>query len=70
MSSTYERVCRGCGASEENARLERCPICAKLFCPDCAYKAAGRRFCSGGCSRTYSYGDTEENDDEDIDYDD
>ena len=69
MSSIYERVCTGCGDSEENTRLERCPICSKLFCSDCAYKAAGRRFCSDACARTYNYGDPED-DEQDPDYDD
>jgi len=69
MSSIYERACSICGDTEEMARLERCPICSKLFCPDCAYKASGRRFCTGNCARTYSYGDSDE-DDENPDYDD
>ena len=67
MSSTYERCCVGCGTNEDVARLERCPICSKTFCADCAYRASGRRFCSDACARTYNYGDPED-DDEDHDH--
>ncbi len=69
MSSTYERSCVSCGSSEQDARLERCPICSKHFCPDCAYRASGRRFCAENCARTYNYGESED-DDENVDYDD
>jgi hypothetical protein len=69
MSSTYERCCVGCGSSEDVARLDRCPICSKTFCTDCAHRASGRRFCSDICARTYNYGDIED-DEQDPDYDD
>ena len=69
MSSTYERCCVGCGSSDEVARLDRCPICSRYFCADCAYRASGRRFCSDNCARTYNYGDPED-DDQNPDYDD
>ena len=65
MTLYGERVCKSCGDTEDLARLERCSICQKDFCPDCAYRATGRRFCSGDCARTFFYGDLD--DDEDID---
>ena len=37
------------------AQLERCTVCAKHYCPDCAYRSAGRRFCSSECARAYMY---------------
>ena len=61
--SSVERRCIGCGDSEETERLERCVACGRDFCPDCAYRAAGRRYCSGQCARNFFYG--EEDDDED-----
>ncbi len=67
MSSNYERQCVVCGDSEELARLEPCSVCRKDFCPDCAYRAVGRRFCSAACARTFFYGDND--DDEDLDPD-
>jgi len=60
--STLERRCIGCEETEETARLERCVTCGRDFCGDCAYRATGRRFCSGECARAFFYGD--EDDDE------
>jgi len=63
MSFVEERRCVGCGDNEETANLDRCVVCGKCFCPDCAYKAMGRRFCSQPCSVQFYYGEA---DDEDI----
>jgi hypothetical protein len=68
MSSTYDRKCVTCGDSEDLARLERCSVCLRDFCPDCAHKAVGRRFCTPDCARAFFYGD--QDDDEDFDPDD
>lgn len=65
MSSTDERICVGCADTEELARLERCHICDKYFCPDCAHRAFGRRFCGPDCARAYFFhgeSDDDEND--------
>lgn len=48
-----ERVCTGCGETEEMTRLESCSICRKAFCADCAHRAFSRKFCSGECARAY-----------------
>jgi hypothetical protein len=58
-------ACTACGDSDEMARLEKCPVCGKLFCPDCAYRATGRRFCNPDCARTYFYGDIDDEDPDD-----
>ena len=63
MSYAEERRCIGCGNTEEEAHLERCMVCGKWFCPDCAFKQTGRRFCSGGCARDFFWGDYEDEDD-------
>ncbi|MEA2572275.1 MAG: hypothetical protein QOI24_4276 [Acidobacteriota bacterium] len=62
------RACTVCGETDETARLEHCPVCRKDFCPDCAYRGTGRRFCSDVCARTFFYGDID--DDEGTDTDD
>ncbi len=62
--SSAERRCIGCGNSEEMERLERCIACGRDFCPDCAYRAAGRRYCSGQCARNFFYGDTDDDEDD------
>ncbi len=72
MTAVEEQVCVGCGDTEANVRLERCPMCQKWFCPDCVYKATGRRFCSGACAKAFFYGDSDDLEDFDsgeLDYD-
>ena len=69
MADFQERTCVGCGDTEALARLEPCSICRRLFCADCAHKAAfGRKFCSIECARAY-YFTGEPDDDEDHDDD-
>jgi hypothetical protein len=70
MAEIGDRVCVGCGDSEENARLETCGMCRRLFCPDCAHRAGfGRKFCSPECGHAYYFaGDFD--DDEDAEPDD
>lgn len=62
MTEIPERVCVGCGDTEEMARLDACTICRKPFCPDCAVRAFGRRFCSTECSHAYYAGESEDDD--------
>jgi hypothetical protein len=62
--SSVERRCIGCGDSEETARLEHCIACGRDFCPDCAYRAAGRRYCSPKCARDFFYGDSDDDEDD------
>lgn len=65
MSYVDERRCLGCGNTEETVHLERCMVCGKWFCKDCAFKQTGRRFCSGGCARDFFWGESEGEEDED-----
>ncbi|HXH93869.1 MAG TPA: hypothetical protein VNN25_19985 [Thermoanaerobaculia bacterium] len=65
MSDVDERRCIRCSDPEESTRLERCVVCGKHFCHDCAYRATGRRFCSPECARAFFYGESD--DDEDTD---
>jgi hypothetical protein len=67
ISSAGERQCVSCRDTEETARLEKCSVCFKFFCPDCAHRALGRRFCSAHCAHEYFYGETD--DDETVDPD-
>jgi hypothetical protein len=68
MMEIADRVCVGCGAGEDAARLEVCGICHRLFCADCAHRAAfGRRFCSTECARAYYFaGDPDDDEDAEI----
>lgn len=63
-----EKVCVGCGVTEEQVRLEKCGICSRFFCVDCAHRAyGGRRFCSPECARGYYFhGEMDDDDNEDV----
>ena len=64
MTEIAERSCIQCGETGEQALLERCRICYRYFCGDCAHRARGVRFCSERCGLEYIYGDS---DDDDVD---
>ena len=64
MTGFEERRCVGCGDTEEMAHLERCVVCGRWHCPDCAYKAMGRRFCSQNCSVQFYYGEIDDDEDD------
>ena len=71
MTESRERVCVGCGNTDEMARLEPCTICNGFFCADCAYRAGyGRRFCSPECARAYYFTGESDDDDENAESDD
>jgi|FaiFalFF_MnMetaG_3_1042247.scaffolds.fasta_scaffold08310_1 hypothetical protein len=55
-----ERACTQCGASEVETTLRKCPICFRLVCVACAYRAMGRYFCSRSCSDIFFFGDEDE----------
>ncbi len=48
--------CCICSASDETKRLRKCPICFKYVCEECAYRFAGRHFCSKGCADYFFFG--------------
>jgi hypothetical protein len=61
-----ERVCVGCGDTEDQARLETCTICHRFFCADCAVRAGyGRKFCSPECTRAYYFAGESDDDEDD-----
>jgi len=66
MSMMDPRACSACGETEETARLDRCIVCGKWYCPDCAYKTMGRRFCSQPCSVQFYYGEMDDDEDDDL----
>ena len=66
MQESYDRVCVGCGQSEEQVRLEPCSVCGRYFCSECAQRAGfGRKFCSLACTRAYYFvGETDDDEDD------
>lgn len=66
MTQDRDRVCGNCSVSEETAALERCKMCYRFFCSDCAHRGMGQRFCSERCAAEFMFGDTGD-DDRDVD---
>ncbi|MEA2236085.1 MAG: hypothetical protein QOC81_809 [Thermoanaerobaculia bacterium] len=66
MSDVDERRCIRCSDPEESTRLERCVVCGKFYCADCAYRATGRRFCSAECARAFFYGEGDDDESDDV----
>jgi hypothetical protein len=52
--------CVNCKTSEEDTRFNKCPICFKLTCDNCAVRDFGRMFCSKRCSHQFFFGDDDE----------
>lgn len=49
--------CANCHKTDDEARIEKCPICFKGYCPEHAYLYSGRRFCSKPCAEYFFFGD-------------
>lgn len=65
MAEIGERVCVGCSETGETVALDRCNVCGRYFCADCAHRAGhGRRFCSPECSRAYYFTGEPDDDEE------
>jgi hypothetical protein len=52
--------CSVCHISDQERRLNKCPICFKLACDECGLKAYGRMFCSKLCADQFFFGDDDE----------
>ncbi|MBI4161572.1 MAG: hypothetical protein HY509_03905 [Acidobacteria bacterium] len=52
--------CAHCAAKPPKAELQKCSICFKWFCQECAYKRIGRDFCSRTCAEFFFFEDEEE----------
>lgn len=70
MIEYSERQCVICDTAGEFSLLERCIVCSRYYCPDCAFRGYGRRFCTEKCGRTYFCGDEDDDGTDDADYDD
>ena len=52
--------CLGCQKDEQETSLQKCPICFKWVCDNCANRAFGRSFCSKRCADLFFFGDEDE----------
>ena len=59
----YSRVpanCVVCQASDQDVRLNKCPICFKWVCDGCAIRSFGRLFDAKLCTDMFFFGDDDE----------
>jgi hypothetical protein len=52
--------CIACQRNEQDARLDKCPICFKWVCEDCGHRSFGRLFCTKRCADQFFFGDDDE----------
>ena len=52
--------CINCQKEDVEVSLNKCPICFKLVCDDCARRDYGRVFCSRRCAELFFFGDEED----------
>ena len=52
--------CVGCKVTDLDVRLNKCPICFKWVCDNCAVRSFGRSFCQRKCADQFFWGDEDE----------
>ena len=52
--------CVRCQVNDQDRHLNKCPICFKWVCDDCAHRSMGRCFCGKQCSNEFFFGDDDE----------
>ena len=55
-------VCKTCGINDDEAHLDRCPICHEMFCDDDKFQRSGRAFCSEPCAAGFFHSDDDDDD--------
>ncbi len=65
-----DEVCAICAIEREAAQLQRCKVCHRIFCGDCAFSGRSGRFCSRECGDIFFFGLEEEPTDENDGFDD
>ena len=59
--AVIDKMCAICSVTSATVALDKCQICYRYYCGDCAYRSSrGQRFCSLNCSEVYLYGDEDE----------
>jgi hypothetical protein len=52
--------CVICDVSDQDHRLNKCPICFKWACDECGNRSMGRVFCSRSCADQFFFGDDDD----------
>ena len=53
-------ICFKCQASEQDQRLNKCPICFTWACDECGHRAMGRVFCLKKCADQFFFSDDDD----------
>ena len=57
--------CHECGATDDETRLQKCPICFRYYCQEHNKSMSGRTFCSQKCAEYFFFADPDDDDKED-----
>ena len=53
-------LCTQCKKEDPRANHQKCPMCQKVFCEECAYRRSGRDFCNRFCAEYFFFQDEDE----------
>jgi hypothetical protein len=54
------KECKECKLGEDEAYLEKCPICHEFVCEEHKFVRSGRNFCSVYCADAFFHSDEED----------
>jgi hypothetical protein len=52
--------CHECERTQDDTRLQKCPVCHQMFCEIHCHVMSGRPFCSARCAAYFFFEDPEE----------
>ena len=52
--------CKECGATEDETKVRKCPVCHKEFCEDHSFQRSGLWFCTRGCADYFFFADPDD----------
>ncbi len=52
--------CKECSVGENDASLQKCPICHKMVCDEHTFIRSGRIFCSKICGAYFFHGEDDD----------
>ncbi len=60
LSGASLMECITCHIDDRERHLNKCPICFKWVCEECAIRSYGRMFCAKKCADAFFFGDDDE----------
>jgi hypothetical protein len=58
--TSAKKQCAICKKSGEEIKLQKCSICFKPFCEECAFTMSGRQFCGHFCAEYFFFAQPDE----------